>query len=480
MLFNSLEYLLFLPIIAIIFFRTKQKYRWLVLLVASYLFYMSWRVEYAILIFVSTTIDYWAGIMMARQSEKAKKKKYLVASLLINLGMLFSFKYLDFLNETVRTLLNWNAIDYPVGHLNILLPVGISFYTFQTLSYTIDIYRGDRDPEKHFGIFALYVSFFPQLVAGPIERSTALIPQFYAKACVNWQQIVDGTKLIVWGLFKKMVLGDNLGILVGYIYTDPQAYDGNMLIIGAFAFTIQIYCDASGYTDMAIGSAKILGIKLSDNFNRPYFSSSIAQLWRRWHITITDWVNDYLFNPLLKRNRKARYFYLVLVFVILGMWHGAGWQFVFFGLIHGLYILVGRLTDKRRKKLARNIGVAKWKTLTRNFNVLLTFTFFAFASIAFRSDGLYDTFWIMGNLFTGGEVVSHITDMPQFNASNIFAISTSFILVYGIELTNKSDLRNPFSKIKTTWFRWCIYSMVVFYILTFNVSNSTAFYYFQF
>ena len=371
MLFNSLEYLLFLPLVAIIYFVVNHRYRWVVLLIASYIFYISWRVDYAALILFSTCIDYWAGLKMASKLDKKSRKPFLYLSLLANLGLLFSFKYLSFFNESLRTLLGWTDIEYPIDEFSILLPVGISFYTFQTLSYTIDVYRGNKTAEKHFGIFALYVSFFPQLVAGPIERSTTFLPQFYIKHFVDWQRIIDGVKLIVWGLFKKMVIGDNLAIFVAYVYGSPDAYSGNILILATLAFTVQVYADGSGYTDIAIGSAKVLGFKLSDNYNRPFFATSIARLWRRWHITLTTWINDYFYTPLNNRTKTktGRYRNIVIVMVVVGLWHGAGWQFVFFGLLHAANIILFRATTKQREQLNQWLGLNNRPLLKRNLGI---------------------------------------------------------------------------------------------------------------
>ncbi len=481
MLFNSITYWIFLPLIVVLYFLTKQKYRWAILLVASYVFYMTWRMEYALLILFSTAVDYWAGLEMTKR-EKKDRKPFLAVSLIANLGLLFCFKYLDFFNETIREISGWAGIDYGVPELDILLPVGISFYTFQTLSYTIDVYRGTRKAETHFGIFALYVSFFPQLVAGPIEKSTTLLPQFYEKHQFELQRVLDGVKLIVWGLFKKMVIGDNLAIFVNNVYDHPDGYSGNMLILATYAFTIQVYADFSGYTDIAIGSAKILGFNLSDNFNRPYFATSISKLWRRWHISLTQWIRDYFYLPLLHRSQSSfmSYVLIYVILIVIGLWHGVGWQFGVFGVIHGTYLTIQRLTFTFRNKLVTATKLDTFPKLKNGIDVFITFNLWAFALIFFRSNTATDGFFIVRNIFEGGEVISFISKMSNFFFSNIVVALTGTILLFVIEYYNKHNLRNPFSIIKNNSLRWVTYLFVVFYLMVFRVTDSVAFFYFQF
>lgn len=481
MLFNSLTYWVFLPIITLLYFIVKHKYRWVILLIASYIFYMTWRMEYALLILFSTAVDYWVGIQMEKRS-KEERKPFLILSLVANLGLLIFYKYLNFLNEVLQDVFGWVNVDYNIPELNILLPVGISFYTFQTLSYTIDIYRGDRKAEKHFGIFALYVSFFPQLVAGPIERSTTFLPQLYEKHLLKLQPIVDGGKLIVWGLFKKMIIGDHLAIFVNNVYGQPEEYSGNMLVLATYAFTVQVYCDFSGYTDIAIGSAKVFGFSLSNNFDRPLFASSISKLWRKWHMSLTQWIRDYFYTPLMNRVKTefGSYLILYLVLIVIGIWHGVGWQYVFFGIIHGLYLTIQRLSVNHRNRLSMTLRLERIPKFKKMMDVFITFHLWAFSMICFRSSSAEESFYIMKNIFSGGGITTYFVGMKGFYLSNIIIIISSTVLFFSIEYLNKNDLRNPFIVLKNKGVRWGTYIIIVFYLMVFRVNDSMEFFYFQF
>lgn len=308
-----------------------HRFRWIFLLGASYYFYMAWKPEYILLIILTTCVDYTLCILMGREKEKRKRKKYLYISLFVNLGLLFLFKYFNFFNGTLRDIfINFN-IAYNVPDFSLLLPMGISFYTFQTMSYTIDVYKGRREPEKHLGIFALYISFFPQLVAGPIERSEKLLPQFREKHTFNYERVTDGLKRMLWGFFKKMVIADRLSILVKYVYgSNLYNLEGFPLLLGTLFFAFQIYCDFSGYSDIAIGAAKVMGFDLMENFNRPYFSKSISEFWKRWHISLSTWFKDYVYIPMGGNRVKVprHYFNLFFTFLVSGLWHGTDWTFV--------------------------------------------------------------------------------------------------------------------------------------------------------
>ena len=282
---------------------------------------MSWKAEYLILIIISTIIDYFAAIQMSKQTVSSKRKLYLLLSLFVNLGLLFGFKYFNFFSDSLCTIFDQFNIFYNVPTFKVLLPVGISFYTFQTLSYTIDVYRKKREPEKHLGIFALYVAFFPQLVAGPIERSTRLLPQLVEKYNFNYDRVTDGLKLMLWGFFKKVVIADRIAVIVNQVYSNPNEAAGIPLLIGTYLFAFQIYCDFSGYSDIAIGAAKVFGIDLMQNFRRPYFAKSIREFWQRWHISLSTWFRDYLYRPL-GGNHTSRwrwYYNIMIVFLISGL-----------------------------------------------------------------------------------------------------------------------------------------------------------------
>jgi alginate O-acetyltransferase complex protein AlgI len=394
MLFNSLHFLIFFPIVALVYFLIPHRYRWVLLLAASYYFYMVWRPIYALLIVVSTLVDYIAAIQMSKTNRGGVRKLYLFCSLLANLGILFIFKYYGFFIDTINA---FTVNNFDVIYL--LLPMGISFYTFQTLSYTIDVYRKQREPEHHLGYFALYVTFFPQLVAGPIERSDRLIPQLRKEQVYDYARTVEGLQRMVWGFFKKVVIADNLAVAVNHVYGNVESASGLTLLIATGFFAYQIYCDFSGYSDIAIGSAKILGIDLMENFKRPYFSTSIKEFWSRWHISLSTWFRDYVYIPLggSKKGSVRTYVNLLLVFLISGLWHGASWMFVIWGAIHGIYQLYEKATNYTRNRLWMMIKLdgtsVQWfvKWLVTMSVVLISWVFF-------RSDNLNESITIVSKI----------------------------------------------------------------------------------
>jgi D-alanyl-lipoteichoic acid acyltransferase DltB (MBOAT superfamily) len=405
MLFNSLQYLLFFPTVCLVYFALPQRFRWMLLLAASYYFYACWRVEYLVLILLSTAVDYGAGLGLGRAHGRWARRALLAASLGVNLGLLFGFKYLNFASESIEVVLRSFNPLYDAPLFDILLPVGISFYTFQTLGYTIDVFRGERPPERHLGRFALYVAFFPQLVAGPIERSQHLLPQFAERRRFDWDRVADGLRLMLWGFFKKLVVADRLAIFVTEVFDHPAAYDGLAVWIAAWFFAIQIYCDFSGYSDIAIGSAQVLGIRLMDNFRMPYFAANIREFWQRWHISLSTWFRDYVYIPLGgSRVSLARWQVNVLaVFLVSGLWHGASWTFVFWGALHGLYFIVASWTERARERAARAIGLDRPHPLRRAVQVLFTFHIVAFAFVFFRAESIGDAFVLLAGLFDAPE-----------------------------------------------------------------------------
>ena len=390
MFFNSLEFLIFFPIVVGFYFLVPHRYRWPWLLAASYYFYAAWNPKYLILILASTGIDYIAALKMEQAEAKPKRRLFLILSLCSNLGMLFAFKYFNFFNDSLRAAFEAFNVFYDVPAFDVLLPVGISFYTFQTLSYTIDVYRGARKAERHLGLFALYVAFFPQLVAGPIERSTRLLPQFYNTYRFDYDRVVDGLRLMLWGFFKKMVIADHIAKYVDAVYADPTGYTGVPVWLATYFFAFQIYCDFSGYSDIAIGGAKVMGYDLMDNFRRPYFSKSIGEFWRRWHISLSTWFRDYLYIPLGgNRVKRGRWFYnLFIVFLISGLWHGANWTFVVWGALHGLYLIFGIVTGPTRERLWAKLGASA--TVRKWVAVFFTFHLAVLAWVFFRANNITD------------------------------------------------------------------------------------------
>ncbi|MEL7532288.1 MAG: MBOAT family O-acyltransferase [Bacteroidota bacterium] len=398
MLFNSLAYLVFFPTVVSLFFLLPHRFRWALLLAASYYFYLSWKAEYLILIIFSTLVAYFSAIQMEKSDKASKRKFYLALSVVSNLAVLFFFKYLNFVNQSVQAIIDQFAIEFYMPYLHILLPVGISFYTFQTLSYTIDIYWGQQKAERHLGIFALYVSFFPQLVAGPIERPGNLIPQFKQAQSLDYGRISSGIKLMLWGFFKKLVVADRLALYVDEIYAQPEEFSGLSLLLATVLFSFMIYCDFSAYSDIAIGTARCMGYDLMENFRRPYFASSISDFWRRWHISLSTWFRDYLYIPLGgNRVSVARwYLNLLIVFIVSGLWHGANWTFVLWGALHGFYLVLSLVLRPFRERLAKALP----SSLYKGISILVTYILVLIAWVFFRANNIEDAFYALGQILT--------------------------------------------------------------------------------
>lgn len=483
MLFNSIEYLIFFPAVVALYFAINHRWKWVLLLAASYLFYMSWKVEYVLLIMASTLVDYYAGLKMGALKQKAKRKKYLVLSLIVNLGILAGFKYFNFFSESINDLLRIFDSDHKSPLLNVLLPVGISFYTFQTISYSIDVYRGIKKPEKHLGIFALYVSFFPQLVAGPIERSNRLLPQFRQKKEFSPQLFVSGLKLMLWGFFKKIVIADRLGLYVSSVYDNPGEQAGLPIILATVLFAFQLYCDFSGYTDIARGSARVMGYDLMINFNRPLIAKSISEFWERWHISLTTWFRDYLYFSLpMKRKNKVQPWRMqlnvVITFLLMGLWHGANWTFIVFGLMHGMFLVAEQQTGDYRKKLSKITGLDKMPGFKNFISWLFTFFLLCFSIVFFRSGSLAESLMLLGNAFNFENISVSIHGILS-NRELIFGILQIVILLMAERYHARNNLIKWIGE-KPIWFRWSVYVAFVFYILVFGIINRQVFLYFQF
>lgn len=483
MLFNSVKFVVFFPVVVFLYFAIPHRFRWVLLLAASYYFYMCWKAEYLVLIIISTAIDYFAALAIAHTSRGLYRKLFLACSLVGNFGLLFAFKYFNFVNDSLRAALNHFNIMYDVPALHVLLPVGISFYTFQTVSYTIDVYLGKQQPERHPGIFALYVSFFPQLVAGPIERSERLLPQFFEKHSWNKALAVDGFQLMLWGFFKKIVIADRLAIYVNEVFNHPGAYHGLPVWLAAYFFSIQIYCDFSGYSDIAVGSAQIMGFRLIENFHQPYFSQNIAEFWRRWHVSLSTWFRDYVFIPLggsrttpLRRMRN-----IMVTFLVSGLWHGANWTFVIWGGLHGLYYVFSQLTQNIRETFVKRTGLVCLPTLHRIVQIIITFHLVTFAYIFFRANGLRDAAVLVQNLAHFGftkQAVRVIMTPRDFTAAWVFVIA--MLIVEWLWQSQKSGSgRSPFAGTGNR-FLWVFYYLVTVCIFIFGKFGSNPFIYFQF
>lgn len=479
MLFNSFAFAVFFPIVFILYWRMPHKWRWMLVLLASYYFYMSWNAKYVFIIFLTTAVSYFAALFIEKEKEKQRKKVIMAVVAIICLGVLFFFKYFDFVSESITNILNMFTLKMTPMTLNLVLPVGISFYTFQTLSYVIDVYKGDVSAEPHFGKYAAFVSFFPQLVAGPIERSSNLLPQIKAEHEFDYDKATYGLKLMAWGYFKKVVIADTLSQIVSKVYDYPQRYHGFALVLATIFFTFQIYCDFSGYSDIAVGTAKMMGIDLMINFKSPYFSQSIKEFWSRWHISLSTWFRDYVYIPL-GGNRVGRirhYFNLIVTFLVSGLWHGANWTFVIWGAVHGVaQVIEDAVLPKKHKKSTGVIWVAR---------VLLVFVFCSFAWIFFAAQTVQDAFYIISNIFVGiGEFGTYLyTGFSVLEISKIdlvFLCASMLLLIIYDYISLKRDVIDAVSSNKS-FVRWCVYCVFVLWIIiNLPVADSTEFIYFQF
>jgi alginate O-acetyltransferase complex protein AlgI len=481
MLFNSLAFAIFFPIVTLIYFLIPYRWRWLHLLIASCIFYMFFIPIYILILIFTIIIDYIAGILI-ENAEGKKRKLFLILSLISNMGGLAIFKYYNFFIENLDASLKFLHIDYASPLLNLILPIGLSFHTFQAMSYTIEVYRGNQKAERHFGIYSLYVMFYPQLVAGPIERPQNLIHQFYEKHDFDYQRVTDGLKFMLWGMFKKVVIADRLAIYVDKVYNNPLNYDGWNFIIATIFFAFQIYCDFSGYSDIAIGAARVMGFKLMTNFNRPYHARSIAEFWKRWHISLSTWFRDYLYIPL-GGNRTTKfwwYFNLFLTFLISGVWHGAKWTFVIWGALNGLYLLVSIWTEKPRKRLVEFIGLDKHQSLRQSIQLLITFTLTCYAWLFFRANSLTDVIYIHRSI--ASSLIHPFREIIQFPFSlNEFLLCLCVIAF--LELIHYTERKREmwsYLTNKPLYLRWAVYYgfiLVIFYLGGFG---SNHFIYFQF
>lgn len=403
MSFNSWQFLIFLPVVVLLYWVLPKKFRWVMLLIASYLFYMSWNPWLIFLIIFTTVVSYVSGLLMEKYNSKKVKKACMIVTVVCCLGVLFFFKYFIFVVNSVIGLVNLGGNKVAELSLDLILPVGISFYTFQTLSYVIDVYRGRIKAERHFGYYALFVTYFPQLVAGPIERPENLIPQLKQDRKFDGKDFGDGLRVVLVGFFKKVVIADGVAAIVNAVYNDIGAATGLTVILATVLFAIQIYCDFSGYTDIAIGVARMMGIKLCDNFDRPYLATSIRDFWRRWHISLTSWFTDYVYIPLGGNRCKAWRWAInvMIVFLLSGMWHGASWTFIVWGGIHGVYQIIGKIKGAGLKKLESNgkIRIID-NTATLWIRRVITFALVCFAWIFFRGNSLSDCGVAVAKIFT--------------------------------------------------------------------------------
>ncbi|WP_258138669.1 MBOAT family O-acyltransferase [Mucilaginibacter phenanthrenivorans] len=430
---------------------------------------------YILILGFTIVVDYFAGILIEAEHVPRRRKLLLAASLITNVGILVVFKYFNFLNLNVDILLHKFNYHNPIPYLTILLPIGLSFHTFQAMSYTIEVYRGNQKAERHFGIYSLYVMFYPQLVAGPIERPQNILPQLHTRHSFDYDLMQSGLKMMLWGFFKKLVIADRLSIFVNSVYNNPDMHNGTTIVIASFFFAIQIYCDFSGYTDIAIGCARTMGFDLMKNFDRPYFASNIQDFWRRWHISLSTWFRDYVYIPLggSKVSGGRRYLNVFIVFLLSGIWHGANYTYIIWGVLHGLYSVVYILIKPYLRKTPENKFAA---ALMRFGNIVFTISLVTFAWIFFRANSVKDAFTLIHNLKSFG-AMPFIGDGVSNFAQSVLAIVLLFILEYKIEYFPGKF--NFFSS-PNIMLRWGTLVFTILWIIIFGVFNGSQFIYFQF
>ncbi len=487
MLFNSLTFLIFLIIVLSLYYILPYKYRWYLLLIGSCIFYMAWRIEFIFLILFSSFFNYYIGLLIERYEKNSKL--ILTIGLIINFLILFIFKYSIFINHSFMSIYNYFNIPYPIKDFDIVLPMGISFYTFQATSYTIDIYRKRYKAEKNILKLSLYIMFFPQLVAGPIERADNLLNQLFLNHKFNIYNVSIGIKIMLIGYFKKIVIADRVAILVNTVYNSPYDYNGISFIIATIFFAIQLYCDFSGYSDIAIGCSKLFGIDLMENFKSPYFSKSVKEFWTRWHISLSTWFKDYLYIPL-GGNRKGTlrtYYNLMITFLVSGIWHGANWTFVLWGGLNGLYQIIGDLKNKLIRIIGFNIKNQYINKFLDIFRILITFILICFSLIFFRANTVKDAFYIVNNLFSDINIINDIQYLYNvstelgLNIFEILMVTFCIIILFFMEIFEYKQ-RIYISLNKAPLFiRFIFYYIIVIIIISMGVfSNAGQFIYFQF
>lgn len=487
MLFNSMGFLIFFPIVVLMYFLMPRQVKNLWLLGASYYFYMCWNARYALLLLTSTAITYLSGLLIQRAKENAACRKWVVAgSFVLNLSILFYFKYINFMLDLLGQLLRAVHVELQVPAFDILLPVGISFYIFQALSYTMDVYRGDIYAEKNFFRYALFVSFFPQLVAGPIERSKNLLRQLSEPKRFDYCRVREGLLFMLWGFFLKMVIADRCAVLVNTVYGDYASYRGFQLILANVLFAFQIYGDFMGYSVIAKGAAKVLGYELMENFSQPYFAETIKDFWRRWHISLSSWLRDYLYIPLggSRKTKGLKYRNILITFLVSGLWHGADITFVFWGALHGLYQIAGELLEPAASGICRslhvNTGTFSWKVL----RILKTFFLVDIAWIFFRADTMAAAFQILRQSFdlsNTGLLLNNGLYELGLNERNISILLLAFLLLaaYSILRECKINVMEQLSR-QNALFRYAVYWTIVV-LITFSLDiTGQEFIYFQF
>lgn len=491
MLFNSMDFLLFFPVVVFFYFLIPDPIKHLWLLAASYYFYMSWDAKYGLLILFCTVCTYFCGLLI-ESSRENRKKTYLCTAICIVLvfSILAYYKYTGFTLNTLEQILRQLGITWKAPAVNIILPVGISFFTFQAVSYVIDVYRGDIYAEKNFFRYALFVSFFPQLVAGPIERSKNLLKQLAVPQKFSYENAREGILLMIWGYFLKMVIADRAAIFVDAVYADTIQFQGWYMIVANILFAIQIYCDFSGYSIIAMGAAKVLGIHLMENFQSPYLSESVSEFWRRWHISLTSWFKDYLYIPLGGSRKGAirKHINKIIVFLVSGLWHGAQWSFVAWGGLNGLYQVLEDLLKPFRNKLVHALHINRDSVVHKLIRITVTNILVTISWVFFRADSIREAFQIIIGMLTVWNPQIFINGAffsLGLRRKNFMVLAISIFILFAADYCKKQGivLRKRIIQ-QPSWIRWLIFSISISAILLFGIwgpaYNATNFIYFQF
>jgi D-alanyl-lipoteichoic acid acyltransferase DltB (MBOAT superfamily) len=485
MIFNSIDFLLFFAVVASAFFLIPHKIRWILLLGASVFFYGYWKIEYLLLLILPTLIIFGVALKLDSIQSPVRRKWLFFLGLMLALAGLLVFKYTDFVRNTFHLFTSLMRSKQKFNPFNLVLPIGISFYTFKLVSYLADVYNKKLKAEKHLGYFALYVSFFPQILMGPIDRAIDFIKELKKKVSFNIERVTSGFQLIVWGIFKKMVIADRFAIIVDELFRDP-ANQGLNLILGIYLYSFQIYCDFSGYTDMAIGISRILGFKSMKNFNFPYFSQNITQFWNKWHISLSTWLRDYLFlpfayatmrrikSPKLLNLKVEAWGYMVGMFITMllgGLWHGAKWTFVAWGILHGIYLITSYITKKTRKKITRKMKLNRFPGLHNLIKIFLTFNMVSFAWIFFRAESFQKAFLYISNI--------QLVPSPRGMAVLLFnLLLLAFFII--LEILYKNRTRIVFIIKMPRIMKMATFALFICLIIIFSVDTTNEFIYFQF
>jgi alginate O-acetyltransferase complex protein AlgI len=494
MLFNSIDFLVFFIIVTTTYFLLPHKYRWFLLLLASCLFYMAFIPVYILILGATIVVDYFAGIYIEKLANKGLAKKkltFLIFSLIANIGVLAVFKYYNFFLDNFKAIFDAANIQLNYYYIGIALPIGLSFHTFQAMSYTIEVYRGNQKAEKHFGIYALYVMFYPQLVAGPIERPQNVLHQFHEPKTFEYGNVTNGLKLMAWGLFKKVVIADRLATFTDPVFNQPHNYPAITLLIAVVFFSYQIFCDFSGYSDIALGSAQVMGFNLMKNFDKPYHAKSISEFWKRWHISLSTWFRDYLYIPLggNRVSSKSRlYFNLFFVFLVSGFWHGANWTFIIWGALHGFYLVFALLKNKWLQKISPSLPKNTPGLFSNIINIASTFILVMIAWIFFRANTVSDGWFFLKTMVTGiwgniaGVFKGQLPDLQMYSVEKT-QILLSVILIILLEtihiIQGNGSIREAVKQ-KPFAVRWTLYYTLVLLIIFLGVFDKREFIYFQF